>query len=712
MVKKHRNADFWSRVGCDPYECDCYDRSKALEELPCGGCKTCKKRQDQWAIMDDVDDVVPLFARNVSCRRPQHSDDGKFSYIGIILILVSVLCGWCGAISGKAQNAVQVIGKSISCVTATLSRKVHRALTWPMRRLRLRTEDDSLGEAPLLSGANVEDISRENMTSGKSPLDDDLLRNGSSLNELKTSPLASYNPEQIREMQKSDPDIGILINWKLNSSERPCRDIVAGESPYVRHLWLLWDQLCLKDGILFKTWIAHKGTQSYLQLVSPSVLKKQVLESVHSAIPSGHLGVNKRAAKVQRTFYWYKWKNSVVELLQNCVTCGSRKRPGKTPKSPMTEYTVSFPMDRICTDILGPLPETNNGAKYVLCVQDSFTKYVECYAIPDQRSCTVADKLVFEFYSRYGCSLDLHSDRAANYQSELLREVCRLLEIKQTRTSGSRPMANGMIERFNSTLLNMISAYVDENQKDWDRYLPLLTMAFNSTVHASTGFTPYKLMFSRDCILPIQLQIGCLPSDPSCKTYNEYVLQLQEKQEQIVGLVRETLKHSVSVMKRNYDTRISQNTYNVDDLVYCLDQTKVKGRCKKIDPRIWKGPFVIGKKYSDLLFEVHGKPGSRSKLVHHDRLKPYRSESLPDWLTHKLDVAPNLPIQKKQVGKRKVKQGTKNPTPTSNKRQVKKSVHFQAVEKKKIASPVRPNKDSFPLRRGLRQRRPPTFFGL
>ena len=58
----------------------------------------------------------------------------------------------------------------------------------------------------------------------------------------------------------------------------------------------------------------------------------------------------------------------------------------------MTEYIVYFPMDRICTDILGPLPEQNNGAKYVLCVQDSFTKYVESYAIPDQRSSTVADK--------------------------------------------------------------------------------------------------------------------------------------------------------------------------------------------------------------------------------------------------------------------------------------------------------------------------------
>ena len=160
-------------------------------------------------------------------------------------------------------------------------------------------------------------------------------------------------------------------------------------------------------------------------------------------------------------------------------------------------------------------------------------------------------------------------------------------------------------------------------------------------------------------------------------------------------------------MKRNYDTRISQNTYKVNDLVYCLDQTKVKGCCKKIDPQIWKGPFVIEKKYSDLLFEVHGKPGSRSKLVHHDRLKPYRSESLPDWLIHKLDVV--QPIPKRQVGKGEVKQGTKSPTSTSKRRKVEKSANFQTFKKDKSASPVQ-CKDPFPLRRSARQRKQTSFF--
>ena len=109
-------------------------------------------------------------------------------------------------------------------------------------------------------------------------------------------------------MQRDDPDIGKLIQWKLHSEVRPGRDWAVGESPYVRHLWLLWDQLCFKDGVLFKQWVAHKGTESYLQLVLPSILEKQVLESAHSAISSGHVGVQKTASKIQRMFYWYQWK--------------------------------------------------------------------------------------------------------------------------------------------------------------------------------------------------------------------------------------------------------------------------------------------------------------------------------------------------------------------------------------------------------------------
>lgn len=63
-----------------------------------------------------------------------------------------------------------------------------------------------------------------------------------------------------------------------------------------------------------------------------------------------------------------------------------------------------------------------------------------------------------------------------------------------------------------------------------------------------------------------------------------------------------------------------------------MDLTKTVGHCKKFDPGIWQGPFIIVRKFSDLVFEIQGKSGSKSKLVHHERLKSYHADVLPDWL--------------------------------------------------------------------------------
>ena len=85
--------------------------------------------------------------------------------------------------------------------------------------------------------------------------------------ELKRSSLACYQPEQVRVLQMNDPEIGKVNSWKIRSSIRPERDLIAGESPFVRHLWLIRDQLTVLDGVLFKQWLSCKCTQSYLQLV-------------------------------------------------------------------------------------------------------------------------------------------------------------------------------------------------------------------------------------------------------------------------------------------------------------------------------------------------------------------------------------------------------------------------------------------------------------
>ena len=96
--------------------------------------------------------------------------------------------------------------------------------------------------------------------------------------------------------------------------------------------------------------------------------------------------------------------------IKTCLVCGARKRPGKHAKASLGGYVVGSPMDRIATDITGPFPFTDSGSRYILVVQDQFSKWVEAYPIKDQS----ADVLVYEFFSRFGSPIELHSDQGSN----------------------------------------------------------------------------------------------------------------------------------------------------------------------------------------------------------------------------------------------------------------------------------------------------------
>ena len=117
-----------------------------------------------------------------------------------------------------------------------------------------------------------------------------------------------------------------------------------------------------------------------------------------------------------------------------------------------TSITFGCNKTRIGTDILGPLPETPRGNKYILVVTDYFTKWVEVFAVPDQTAVTCAEKILNEVVARFGTPLSLHSDQGRNYESVLFAELCVLLEIRKTRTSPGNPRCNGLTERFNRTL--------------------------------------------------------------------------------------------------------------------------------------------------------------------------------------------------------------------------------------------------------------------
>ena len=109
-------------------------------------------------------------------------------------------------------------------------------------------------------------------------------------------------------------------------------------------------------------------------------------------------------------------------------------------------------MERLAMDVAGPYPVTSTGNQYCLMVGCYFSKWLECFPIPDQKATTVARKLVYEIVARYGAFLELHSDQGTNFGSKVVLEVCRLFRIHKTRTTPYHPRSDGFIERSFRTL--------------------------------------------------------------------------------------------------------------------------------------------------------------------------------------------------------------------------------------------------------------------
>ena len=151
---------------------------------------------------------------------------------------------------------------------------------------------------------------------------------------------------------------------------------------------------------------------------------------------------------------------------------------------------------------MGPIKETDRGNKHILVLMDHFTKWCEAFPTKDQKASTVAHILVSRVFSRSGPPTVLHSDQDRNFDSTLMHEVYNLMGIKKTRTTAYHPQCDGLVERQNRTLQNILSSFVSEHSVDWDQWIDQAVFAYNTSVHESTGMSRTK------CFLGAQL--GCL----------------------------------------------------------------------------------------------------------------------------------------------------------------------------------------------------------
>ena len=241
----------------------------------------------------------------------------------------------------------------------------------------------------------------------------------------------------------------------------------------------------------------------------------------------------------------------------------------------------------------------------------------------------MAKALVEGFFTRFGLPLELHSDQGRNFESAVFQETCRLMGIHKTRTTPAYPQSDGMVERYNRTLVECLSKCVSDHQRDWEEHLPFALMAYRSAVQEATGISPSRLMLGRELRLPADLVLP-RPLEETPRDVPNYVTRLQDTLQAVQRSARTHLQQSAGPMKTWYDRKADGETFPEGTAVWNYNP-RVKRGCTTKLARPWTGPYKVMGKVHEGVYRIQQHSRARPRIVNRAHLWRYQGHLPPDW---------------------------------------------------------------------------------
>lgn len=313
-----------------------------------------------------------------------------------------------------------------------------------------------------------------------------------------------------------------------------------------------------------------------------------ILKECHNSKLSGHCGFNRTYSRVKERYHWSTMKSDIRSYIKTCHSCQINETNFRPTKQPMEITTTSEkPFHRLAIDIVGPLPVTEQGNRFIITAQDDLTKYSFAFAIPNHEAQTIVEKLLFIFVY-FGIPQTFLTDQGSDFMSNLVKEVSNLFKTRHTSTTPCHPQTNGALERSHLTLKDYLKHYINEKQTDWDTYITFAMFSYNTAVHKSTRYTPYELLFGQKGYLP-----SSITQNPEFHyTYDDYIRSLKFKLNTSFQIARDNLIVSKFRSKEYHDKKINPIVFKVNDLVTIENKYIPSGLSKKLSSNA-KGPYKI-----------------------------------------------------------------------------------------------------------------------
>uniref|UniRef100_A0A3P9LLK5 Gypsy retrotransposon integrase-like protein 1 n=1 Tax=Oryzias latipes TaxID=8090 RepID=A0A3P9LLK5_ORYLA len=431
--------------------------------------------------------------------------------------------------------------------------------------------------------------------------------------------------DELAEKQRTDLELSRVIFF-LVRGRRPSRRERAMESAGVVNFLRSWGKLTMRDRVLYRVAVHPVTKKKSYQFVVPVSLRRKVLCGVHDE--AGHQGQHRTLYLARQRFHWLGLSSDVAEYVKHCRRCVVSKAPEPEARAPLESIHTSEPLELVCVDFWSA-EDSSNRSLDVLVVTDHFTKMAHAFLCPNQSAKAVAHQLWHNYFCVYGFPRRLHSDQGATFESALIAELLSVAGVQKSHTTPYHPMGNGSCERMNRTLGNMIRALPPRAKHRWPNALKSLTFAYNCTVHETTGYAPFLLMFGRVPRLPVDVMFGSVLHDQEVVDYDRYVESLRKNMKEAMAVAQSMAVKQLQRHSQLYDRKVRGAPVDVGDHVLLANKGE-RGKRKLADR--WENTVyvVLEKNDQSHTFKIQNPTSGRSKVVHRNLLMPVNFLPLHD----------------------------------------------------------------------------------
>ena len=394
------------------------------------------------------------------------------------------------------------------------------------------------------------------------------------------SVLPDLTLQDLASLQAEDKLLGRFLHYR-ELQRKPTPQERRLEDPLLLTLLKQTEKITMESNVLYRH-LDDPSQGKLKQLLLPDCLKATMLEELHDKL--GHQGIDRTTLLMRSRVYWPGMFKDIESYVKSCERCIVAKGPTPPVKPVMGRLTASQPLELLALDF-SLIEQSSNGMENVLVMTDVFTKF--CIAVPtkDQTALTTAKVLTKEWFMTYGIPLRIHSDQGRNFESNLIKELCTMYNVKKSRTTPYHPQGNGQCERFNRTMHNLLKTLLPEKKKQWHKYLPELVYAYNVTPHASTGYSPYRLLFGRDPILPVDFMLNVTTDLSSC---TDWLTEHRNRLRQAHHKAGERLLKADQQRRKRLDQHVFQPNISEGDLVYRHNRVRGRNKIQDVwDPKLY-----------------------------------------------------------------------------------------------------------------------------